>query len=254
MKFRVTNDIEVDYEHGMNLRGDFQHADLTNSGFNAQVLGLPYENQNFRMLLILPNEGTNIEELNLQNLNYDSLNNELAQKRIDLRLPRFKMEFEAKMRPFLEQVGISSLFEKSKADLSDIADEPLYVSDVTHKAVIEVNEEGSEAAAVSSVQINTRTSVIIKSIQMIFDRPFYFIIQDKLHNLNLFMGRIVDPSGANGLGNSEEIVPISSEVRQGEQNVNSNCDELGYQSQGENADGAGIVLPCNVTPERSRRA
>jgi len=209
MKFRVTNDIEVDYEHGMNLRGDFQHADLTNSGFNAQVLGLPYENQNFRMLLILPNEGTNIEELNLQNLNYDSLNNELAQKRIDLRLPRFKMEFEAKMRPFLEQVGISSLFEKSKADLSDIADEPLYVSDVTHKAVIEVNEEGSEAAAVSSVQINTRTSVIIKSIQMIFDRPFYFIIQDKLHNLNLFMGRIVDPSGANGLGNSEEIVVFS---------------------------------------------
>ena len=81
MKFRVTNDIEVDYEHGMNLRGDFHHADLTNSGFNAQVLGLPYENQNFRMLLILPNEGTNIEELNLQNLNYDTLNNELGKSK-----------------------------------------------------------------------------------------------------------------------------------------------------------------------------
>ena len=49
-----------------------------------------------------------------------------VQRKIQLRLPRFKMEFEAKMRPFLEEVGISDLFEKSKADLSDIADEPLY--------------------------------------------------------------------------------------------------------------------------------
>ena len=84
------------------------------------------------------------------------------------------------------------------------------VSDVTHKSVIEVNEEGSEAAGVSAVQINTRTSVIQRFRPMIFDKPFYFIIQDKLHNLNLFMGRIVDPSGVNGLGNiSEDIVVFS---------------------------------------------
>merc|ERR1711971_1507373 len=118
-------------------------GDMVDSGFNAQVLELPYENENFRMLLILPNEGFTIGELNLQKLNYDILTTKLVQRKIQLKLPRFKMEFEAKMRPFLEEVGISDLFEKSKADLSDIADEPLYVSDVTHKSVIEVNEEGS---------------------------------------------------------------------------------------------------------------
>ena len=57
---------------------------------------------------------------------------------------------------------------------------------MAHKAVIEVNE-GSEAAAVTSVQIVTKL--------LIFDRPFYFIIQDSRHKLNLFMGKIVDPRG-----------------------------------------------------------
>jgi len=246
MKFQVTNDIQVDYDHGMNMREDLFHADMADSGFNAQIPELPYENENFRMLLILPNEGINIGELNLQKLNYDILNTKLVQRKIQLRLPRFKMEFEAKMRPFLEEVGISDLFEKSKADLSDIADEPLYVSDVTHKSVIEVNEEGSEAAGVSAVQINTRTSVIQRFRPMIFDKPFYFIIQDKLHNLNLFMGRIVDPSGVNGLGNtSEDIVltqPLSSVVRQSEQAQTPNCDELGYQTQGDS--NGGVILPC----------
>lgn len=76
------------------------------------------------------------------------------------------------------------------------------VSDVTHKAVIEVNEEGSEAAAVTVVQIATKSAGFSperRPIQMIFDRPFYFIIQDKTHKLNLFMGRIVDPSGVHKL-------------------------------------------------------
>ena len=74
------------------------------------------------------------------------------------------------------------------------------VSEVTHKSVIEVNEEGSEAAAVTAVVVSTRSRRPKPThISMIFDRLFYFIIQDKTHNLNLFMGRIVDPSGVHNL-------------------------------------------------------
>merc|ERR1712109_269117 len=147
-------------------------------------------------------------------------------------LPRFKMEFEAKMRPFLEDLGVEDMFDNSKANLKDIADDPLYVSDVTHKSVIEVNEKGSEASA---VQINTRlgTSVITRTINMIFNRPFYFIIQDKTHNLNLFMGRIVDPSGVYGLGNLEDqeatVKPEVQEPLVLRQEKTPLCDELGYQ-------------------------
>ena len=116
------------------------------------------------------------------------------------------MEFEADLQSFLKQLGIADLFDISKANLTDIADDQLYVSDITHKSVIEVNEEGSEAAGVSAVQINTRGSNLGSTIDMKFDRPFYFVIQDKLHKLNLFMGRVVDPSGIHGLGRFGKIV------------------------------------------------
>ena len=79
----------------------------------------------------------------------------------------------------------------------------ILVSKILHKSVIEVNEEGSEAAAVTAVIIGFWSLEITKSL--IFDRPFYFILQDKKHCLNLFVGRIVDPSGKNKLGNSREI-------------------------------------------------
>ena len=80
--------------------------------------------------------------------------------------------------------------------MSDISDqEELHVSDIKHKAVIEVNEEGSEAAAVSSIQIDTRSGGILGGKErLVFDRPFLFVIQDVEHKLPLFMGRIVDPS------------------------------------------------------------
>ena len=80
--------------------------------------------------------------------------------------------------------------------MSDISDqEELHVSDIKHKAVIEVNEEGSEAAAVSSIQIDTRSGGILDGKErLVFDRPFLFVIQDVEHKLPLFMGRVVDPS------------------------------------------------------------
>ena len=80
--------------------------------------------------------------------------------------------------------------------MSDISDqEELHVSDIKHKAVIEVNEEGSEAAAVSSIQIDTRSGGILGGKErLVFDRPFLFVIQDVEHKLPLFMGRVVDPS------------------------------------------------------------
>ena len=75
------------------------------------------------------------------------------------------------------------------------------MSNVQHKSVIEVNEEGSEAAAATAAQARARSGR--KLISMIFDRPFYFILQDKTHGVNLFMGRIVDPS--NGKNEIENI-------------------------------------------------
>ena len=71
MTFQVRNGLEVDYPHGMNMKEKLFYANMTNFGFPAQIVELPYENTNFQMLLILPNSDINIEDLDLQKLDYD---------------------------------------------------------------------------------------------------------------------------------------------------------------------------------------
>jgi len=193
MNFTVKNGNEIEYKYGMNMISDLNYAEESR-GFPAEVLELPYENRDFRMLLILPNENTTIEQLNLQNLDLINIDRRLGSRNVQLTLPRFKMEFEAQMSPILNKLGVTDMFNE-KANFRDIADEDLRVSEVAHKAVIEVNEEGSEAAGATSAIIGTRSHSSSLGHTMIFDRPFYFIIQDSRHKLNLFMGKIVDPRG-----------------------------------------------------------
>ena len=92
-------------------------------------------------------------------------------------------------------MGVSTLFRT--ADLDDISDEPLYVSDVLHKAQVKINEEGSEAAAATAVIVNTRSGGPSRPRHLEFrvDQPFVFIIHDNANKLPLFIGRIINPSG-----------------------------------------------------------
>merc|ERR1712215_471318 len=86
------------------------------------------------------------------------------------------------------------------ADLSKITDELLLVSGILHQTKIEVNEEGSEAAAVTGIKIDTRSGGSGPKIVKV-NRPFMFVIQDLKNNIPLFMGRIVNPTGKNQSAN-----------------------------------------------------
>ena len=101
------------------------------------------------------------------------------------------MEYEEDLKNTLRKLGMIDMFNQ-RADLKDISNEALSVSKVKHKAVIEVNERGSEAAGVTSVEIS-RYSLIL-SHPMTFDKPFLFIIQDVTNNIPLFFGRVMDPN------------------------------------------------------------
>ena len=83
MKFQVRNGLEVDYDYGMNMKGNLYYTDnvkVSNESFPAQILELPYENENFRMLLILPNEDVKIEKLNIRDLDYEILDTKLGKE------------------------------------------------------------------------------------------------------------------------------------------------------------------------------
>ena len=81
MKFKVRNGLEIDYNHGMNMKSDLYYAKIGGSLFPAEILELPYENENFRMLLILPSENINIEDLDFTFLDYDDLNTKLGKQK-----------------------------------------------------------------------------------------------------------------------------------------------------------------------------
>lgn len=113
----------------------------------------------------------------------------------ELRLPKFSMDLTCEdLKETLEGMGLVSAFDKEKADFSGIA-ENIYISDIAHRAKIEVDEEGSRAAAVTEITMNV-TGMLIEEKdrkEFICDRPFVFVIRDKSSGTILFTGVVNEP-------------------------------------------------------------
>uniref|UniRef100_A0A914Q337 Serpin domain-containing protein n=1 Tax=Panagrolaimus davidi TaxID=227884 RepID=A0A914Q337_9BILA len=157
-----------------------------------EIAALPYEKHKATMYIILPNERFGLQKV-IKNFNtsklIEILTNEefLRTKKTAVKFPRFKIESSLNVVETLENLGITDIFSDKKVDLSGITGrKDLSISDIKHKAFIETNEEGTEAAAASgfSYIANCRYSM---RIEFTVDHPFMFIIADE--NLNiLFAG------------------------------------------------------------------
>jgi serine protease inhibitor len=114
-------------------------------------------------------------------------------------LPRFKAEYDITLNKVLSQLGMEIAFDPYKADFTKLYDKTgkdnVYISEARQKAFIEVNEEGTEAAAVTSIRMKCFDSVELpsKPFEMIVDRPFFCAISDNESGTILFMGAIVNP-------------------------------------------------------------
>jgi len=106
-------------------------------------------------------------------------------------IPKFTLKYQTPLKDKFSRLGAERVFSTA-ANLSRIADLPLYVSGGIHQAFIEINEEGTEAAAATAVQVGLRTAR--RRRQFFADRPFLFNIYDFAHNVSLFAGKVVDPS------------------------------------------------------------
>ncbi len=153
---------------------------------------LPYKNKKFSMFLFLPEEDKRIDDLvqKLDGKMWNSWMDHFAEaKELTVQLPRFKFEFKRSLAGDLKNMGLEVAFT-SQADFSGISDVPLLISDVIHKTFIKVNEEGTEAAAVTAVTMDL-TSAGFHGIR--FDRPFLFAITENSSKSILFMGRVNEP-------------------------------------------------------------
>jgi serine protease inhibitor len=162
---------------------------LSNQHFSA--VNLPYGRGLFSMTVILPNIGVDIDEVvaMLNSENWAAWMGQFQEQEMDLYLPRFELEYEKMLNETLIALGMQEAFS-TDADFTGINPAGgLFISKVKHKSYVKVNEEGTEAAAVTSVQIDV-TSV---GNQLRIDRPFIFVIHDSHSQALLFMGKIVNP-------------------------------------------------------------
>lgn len=168
-------------------------------GQKFQAVSLPYgEDQRFSMYILLPDKDSNLSELE-SNLTADNWSNWQAQFGStpgEVRIPRFKLEYSVSLNDILKSLGMSAAFDSSRADFSGLIAPPdrAYISNVKHKTFVEVTEKGTEAAAVTSVEVGLESCRMPQEpFAITVDRPFACVIQDNNTGTVLFLGSIVDP-------------------------------------------------------------
>lgn len=166
---------------------------------NVTVVDLPYGGQAYSMTIVLPDTDRDLAEV-IEGLEGDTWRTwveGLEVHGIVITMPKFTLEYELEMNDVLKALGMAIAFDRNAADFSLIADvspERLYISEVKHKTFVEVNEEGTEAAAATSVGVGV-TSADPTPPRIVIDRPFAFAIRERLSGTILFVGAIERPEG-----------------------------------------------------------
>lgn len=176
----------------MNLTDTFQIA----SSDNFTALQMPYGNGQFCATLILPNTGKSLASV-FSEMNADTwgqLQNSFRINAVEVSLPKFKLEQEFQLNNTLQNMGMIKAFDTRNAELQGISkNRQLYVDFVKQNTFAAVDEEGTEAAAVTTIGIGLTSAGPQMPPKFICNRPFGFIISEKTSNTILFMGRIMDP-------------------------------------------------------------
>ncbi len=164
---------------------------------SMQIIELPYHGEKVSMLVLLPkniDDAVAVEKsLTVENL--AALKQSLKNQTVTVQFPKFKLETEYSLSKSLSEMGMPTAFDPDRADLSGITTaENLYISAALHKAFVEVNEEGTEAAAATGVIIGTESFHEIPVFKA--DHPFVFVIQDSETGNILFLGKLTNPSNA----------------------------------------------------------
>jgi len=189
MPFRLNPEQSVNVPM-MNQTHDFGYMEND----SMQMLELPYIGDDLSMIVLLPGEVDGLAQLesSLDVDNLDSWMSRLRETEVFLVLPKFKMTFELDLRDALASMGMADAFDEKAADFSGMAKmndgERIYISAVIHKTFVDVNERGTEAAAVTAVRALSAPPVFRA------DHPFLFLIRHNASGSILFFGRVIDPT------------------------------------------------------------
>jgi serine protease inhibitor len=201
-EFEKNNTVEKDFylENGSILKTDFMQQEnsvLYSSNEIFQAVQLPYGQGNYTMYVFLPQTGKSLQDIteNLDKANWGNWDENFVETNVDIELPKFKFEYELTMNQVLTDMGMGIAFTRGVADFTGInRGGGLNIDYVKHKSFIEVNEEGTEAAAVTVVAIELTSVGGNTKVPFYVNRPFLFAITEKSTGAVLFMGTVKNPS------------------------------------------------------------
>ncbi|XP_037088978.1 ovalbumin-related protein X-like [Pollicipes pollicipes] len=161
------------------------------------AISLPYTDKNYVMLILRPltRNMAAVSRLkdSLDILDVAEIMKQMSRRPVQISMPRFKINTNYQLTRSMSQLGIRKIFTP-QADFGNIADEPLAVSNIIHKVFMEVTEKGTEAAGAGAVIfVLTSASVQPPPIQFKADRPFFAIVWNKKHKINLFSAYMGSP-------------------------------------------------------------
>ena len=165
-----------------------------------QALEMPYDGKDLSMVVLLPKKVDGLADLE-KSLTRESLQtwvSGLHQSEVDVTLPKFKMTSEFQLKKVLSDLGMTDAFLPDKANFGGMSSSrDLFIQAVIHKAFVDVNEEGTEAAAATGIAIGVMSAAPVKQTPTFrADHPFLFLIRDTRNGSILFLGRVVNPKAA----------------------------------------------------------
>ena len=189
--FTLSNGQKVDVAM-MNQTAEFKYMETE----DFQSLELPYVDNELSMIILLPRESDGLYEFE-KTLTVENLSNwlgKLGKRKVIVSVPKFKMTSQFGLASVLKSMGMTDAFVPNVADFSGMNGErDLFISAVIHKAYVDVDEQGTEAAAATGVVVGITSVGPIETPVFRADHPFLFLIRDNHLGSILFIGRVMNP-------------------------------------------------------------
>lgn len=196
---KATQDLQFTLNNGENIEVPTMSGEIPlrrYQGSNFSAYELSYGRDNFVMDLILPTKSLPDFLIDFDGDLYDEMTAVLDQQeeKVEYKvfLPKFKFKYEKKLNESLAAQGMTDAFDDSKANFSNLSDVPTYIAFVKQNTFVDVNEEGTEAAAVTTIGFEN-TSAGGGTPTVHFDRTFAFVIRERTTNTLLFIGNVYNP-------------------------------------------------------------
>ena len=176
------------------MKGDV--GSKVTSGSNYKAIELPYGRTNFTMVVIVPDGTLSDYIATMTSENWNTITSAFDDQEefgeLTVYMPKYKFSYEKYLNDQLKSMGMLDAFDPGLADLSGISDASIFVSFVKQNTFVEVDEKGTEAAAVTTIGVEV-TSYPPQPREFVIDKPFIFAIRERTTNTLLFIGQVVNP-------------------------------------------------------------